>query len=67
MKRISIVVLILCACLVSAAWGQEPAGERWGQFHRNNMERWNPYDKVLNVNNVGSLHRKWSYKLAAGS
>jgi hypothetical protein len=28
------------------------------------MMRWNPYEKVLNVNNVGSLELKWAY--AAG-
>ena len=27
MKRISILVLILCACFVSVAWGQQPAGD----------------------------------------
>jgi hypothetical protein len=26
------------------------------------MQRRNPYEKVLNVNNVGSLDKKWSYK-----
>jgi len=25
------------------------------------MMRWNPCEKVLNVNNVGSLSLKWSY------
>jgi outer membrane protein assembly factor BamB len=25
------------------------------------MERWNPCEKVLNVNNVGNLSLKWSY------
>ena len=33
----------------------------WTQFHRNNMQRWNPYETVLDVNNVGSLKLKWSY------
>ena len=64
MKRISIVVLILCACFVSVAWGQQPAGKcvnNWAEFHRYNMERWNPCEKVLNVNNVGNLGLKWSY------
>ena len=26
------------------------------------MMRLNPYEKALNVQNVGSLHKKWSYK-----
>jgi outer membrane protein assembly factor BamB len=33
----------------------------WKQFHRHNMVRWNQYENVLNVNNVGSLQVKWSY------
>jgi hypothetical protein len=52
MKRISVVVLILCACFVSVAWGQQPAAKGnkgWGEFHRRNMQRRNPYEKVLNV------------------
>jgi outer membrane protein assembly factor BamB len=64
MKRVSIVVWILCACLVSVAWGQQPAGKccnDWSEFHRYNMKRWNPHENVLNVNNVGSLSLKWSY------
>lgn len=63
MKRISILVLILCACLVSMAWGQQPAvSTNWSEFHSPNMQRFNPYESVLNVNNVGNLHRKWSYR-----
>jgi outer membrane protein assembly factor BamB len=66
MKRISLVVLILCACFVSVAWGQQPtckAQTPWTEFHRTNMERWNPCEKVLNVNNVGNLGLKWSYTI----
>ena len=64
MKRISILAFILCACFVSVAWGQQPAGKcinNWSEFHRTNMKRWNPCEKVLNVHNVGSLHKLWSY------
>ena len=63
MKQISRLVLILCVCFISAAWGQRNG---WSEFHRHNMQRRNPYEKVLNVNNVGSLHKKWSYKTAGG-
>ena len=56
MKRIRILVLILCACFVSAASGQE---DGWSEFHRPDMTRWNPGEHVLNVNNVGSLTLKW--------
>jgi outer membrane protein assembly factor BamB len=64
MKRISLVVLILCACFGTVAWGQQPAGtcvNDWSEFHRTNMERWNPCETALNVRNVGSLVLKWSY------
>jgi eukaryotic-like serine/threonine-protein kinase len=48
--------------LVGFCFGQA-AGSRsdWTEFHRTNMERWNPYEKVLNVHNVGNLVLKWSY------
>ncbi len=31
----------------------------WIEFHRDNMQRWNPYETVLGVNNVGKLGLKW--------
>ena len=52
MKRISFLFLILCTCFVSVAWGQRNG---WSEFHRPDMQRLNPYEKVLNVHNVGSL------------
>jgi hypothetical protein len=70
MKRTSIVVLILCACFVSVAWGQQPASactNKWAQFHRYNMQRWNPCEKMLNVNNVRNVVLKWSYATGKGS
>jgi outer membrane protein assembly factor BamB len=64
MKCIRILVLILCACFVSAAWSQQPGSKcinDWSGFHRTNMRRWNPCEKVLNVHNVGNLTSKWSF------
>jgi outer membrane protein assembly factor BamB len=64
MKRISIEVLILCAGFVCVASGQ-PAGKcfnNWTEFHRPNMERRNPCEKVLNVKDARNLGLKWSYK-----
>jgi hypothetical protein len=63
MKHVRILVLILCACFVSVAWGEQQACKvytPWAQFHRANMQRFNPCEKVLNVHNVGSLRVKWS-------
>jgi outer membrane protein assembly factor BamB len=68
MKRMGVAVLSLCACFVSVAWGQQPAGKclnNWSEFHRANMQRWNPCEKLLNVKNVGNLSVKWAY--AAGN
>src|SRR5712675_2392356 len=67
MKRVSIMVFILCACFVPGAWGQPPCKfyTPWAQFHRYNMQRWNPCENVLNVNNVGNLGLKWSYVTGA--
>jgi outer membrane protein assembly factor BamB len=36
-----------------------PSPADWTQFHRDNMQRWNPYETVLGVNNVGGLQIKW--------
>ena len=33
----------------------------WTQYHRDNMQRWNPYETALGVGNAGSLKLKWSY------
>jgi eukaryotic-like serine/threonine-protein kinase len=33
----------------------------WTQFLRNNMHRFNPYEKVLGVKNVGQLVVNWTY------
>jgi outer membrane protein assembly factor BamB len=69
MKRISIVVLILCGCLLpGGAWSQPLTCKlptSWSEFHRKNMHRQNPCEAVLNVHNVGKLTLKWGY--AAGN
>jgi hypothetical protein len=64
MKHIRILVLILCACFVSVAFGQLPECKYspfWGEFHKQNMQRWNRCEQVLNVKNVRNLSLKWSY------
>ncbi len=64
MKWIRISVLILCACLVATASGQQSTGNvrnNWSEFHRPEMQRYNPYEVTLNVQNVPSLQLKWSY------
>ena len=39
----------------------------WTQFLRNDMERWNPYETVLGVGNVGKLQVKWKNPIGGGS
>ncbi len=36
-----------------------PSPADWTQFHRDNMQRWNPYETALGVGNVGTLQVKW--------
>jgi hypothetical protein len=42
----------------STAATTNPSPADWTEFHRDNMQRWNPYETVLGVNNAGSLHLK---------
>ena len=49
---------------MSVAWSQQPESgciNDWSGFHRTNVRRWNPCEKVLNVHNVGKLSLKWRY------
>jgi len=69
MNAVRILFLILCGCLVSVAWGQQLACTKytfWAQFHNRNMERWNPCEKALKVQNVGSMVSKWSSTFGGG-
>jgi outer membrane protein assembly factor BamB len=38
----------------------------WSEFHRSNMERRNPYETTLNVDNVGRLGLKWHFATGGG-
>ena len=61
-----IAILMLAGlCLSQTATTSSPSD--WTEFHRDNMARWNPYETVLNVNNVGSLQLKWSFTMSAKS
>jgi outer membrane protein assembly factor BamB len=43
----------------SATTTPAPSPADWTEFHRDNMQRWNPYETVLGVGNVGGLQLKW--------
>ena len=60
MLAIAPLWLMLAAANTSAhAQTSSPSPADWTQFHRDNMQRWNPYETVLGVGNVGGLQLKW--------
>ncbi len=60
---LAIAPLWLVLAVVVPARGQTsnpaPSPADWTQFHRDNMQRWNPYETVLGVGNVAGLQLKW--------
>jgi len=70
-NRVSLMLAIVPLWLMIAAavpaTGQTSSATSspadWTQFLRDNMQRWNPYETILGVNNVGSLQLKWSYTI----
>jgi outer membrane protein assembly factor BamB len=62
---LAIATLWLMLAAVLPAVGQTSPAD-WTQFHRDNMQRWNPYETVLGVNNVGTLGLKWGFVFAVG-
>jgi uncharacterized repeat protein (TIGR01451 family) len=72
MLAITPLLLMLAAANTSAQTSTTPSPADWTQFHRDNMQRWNPYETALGVGNVGSLQLKWKnpvggYLLSYGS
>jgi outer membrane protein assembly factor BamB len=63
MLTIASLWLMLAAANTSAhaQTSSTPSPADWTQFLRNNMERWNPYETVLGVNNVSGLKLKWAF------
>ena len=55
------VMLAVANTSAHAQTSGTPLPSDWTQFHRDNMQRWNPYETVLSIGNVGSLQLKWSY------
>ena len=66
MKRIRVAFLVLFACFGSAALCQQSAVNplnNWSEFHRSDMQRYNPYEDTLGVSNVADLKLKWGYPM----
>jgi outer membrane protein assembly factor BamB len=59
--------LMLAAASASADAQATSSPGDWTEFHRDNMQRWNPYETVLGVNNVGNLQLKWKDAIGASS
>ena len=58
-------VVALPAPCASGQTSNNLPGAKWAQFHRDNMQRWNPYETELGVNNAGGLALKWTYATGA--
>ena len=61
---IGLAILFLAGHLVALSPLNVPAG--WTEFHTRDMRRWNPYEHVLDVNNVGSFQKLGSYATGGG-
>jgi outer membrane protein assembly factor BamB len=46
---------------LDAQTSSTPSPGDWTQFLRDNMERWNPYETTIGVDNVGALGLKWTF------
>ena len=53
------LMLALANTFTQAQAPSTPSPADWTEFLRDNMQRWNPYETLIGVNNVGSLHVKW--------
>jgi len=63
---VTIVPLWLATAGTSADAQATSSPADWTEFHRDNMQRWNPYETVLGVNNVGNLQLKWKVSMSDG-
>jgi len=55
------------ASMSTHAQTSNPSPADWTEFHRDNMQRWNPYETLLGINNAGTLGVKWSSAFGAFS
>jgi outer membrane protein assembly factor BamB len=60
---LTIAPLGLMLAVVNTSAQAQPSGTPspadWTEFLRDNMQRWNPYETVVGVDNAASLHLKW--------
>ena len=65
MLAIAPLCLLLVTSNSSAQTSTASSPGDWTQFLRDNMQRWNPNETVLGVNNVGTLQLKWKNPVGA--
>jgi len=65
MLAITPLWLMLAAANTLAYAQAKSSPADWTEFHRDNMQRWNPYETVLGVGNVGNLELKWKNPIGA--
>jgi glucose dehydrogenase len=58
-------LMLATATTPAHAQASTPSPADWTQFHRDNMQRWNPHETVLGVSNVGALGLKWKTSTGA--
>jgi len=64
-RSIQIAGLTLGLAAISIpACAQSPSPADWTQFHRDNMQRWNPYETTVGVGNVKGLQLKWKNSIS---
>jgi len=51
---------LMLAAADTLGYAQNSSPADWTEFHRDNMQRWNPYETTIGVNNVGNLGLKWA-------
>jgi outer membrane protein assembly factor BamB len=67
MLAIAPLWLMLATANTSAHAQTASSPADWTQFHRDNMQRWNPYETVLGINNVGGLKLQWKNPIGTSS
>ena len=55
-----LLALTLTAAIANAQVAATVSPSDWNEFHRENMQRWNPYESVVSVTNASRLAPKWS-------
>ena len=61
-RVISALLTLLLLWIPNSLANAQTAAD-WTEFTRTNMQRWNPYETLIGVNNVGTMGLRWSFTL----